>query len=1211
MRSTSQKQRIAAVVGAILLALVALLVFRPGERASAGVDLADPLAWIEHGLEGEVLQVNGATGEIVSRIPVADGGHDIRVSPHANGAAVLNRTTGELSVLDATLLSVVQTLELDLEDEASQREVHVFGGTTDADSIVVVDDAQLIVVDTQTDIRTSIPLGSPLRTPVQDEQGRVVAIGDQPTAIKRLGPQGLGDLSPLPDPVGDAVEDRTIVRVGDDLWLLDPARLAAVEVLEDGALGSPICMKSSANGAVVGGSGRGDSPTLVGYNPDRATLNVVELGDDSCAESELDLGDGEFGSPVVRGGFAYVPNWTTGRIEVVEIDSATRVRSFPFGSGGIPFELRAHGEIVWANEPVGAFAAIVDESGLTPIVKAATVVAGVTESAEVGDGDGDAVTAGDVDGPGVRAIGDSGEQVFSSGATSGDADAAGTGGEPGDDVGLDSFGGDDAVQPSAIGIEVQGPGETTPGADPPPETTTLIANFGVSTATAKVDEVVRFTDFSSGSPTSWTWDFGDGTGAQEPDVEKSWSTEGVYEVELIVRNAFGGESRLATEITVVARTVLIPPTADFVFDRNTLEVGETLSLESRTVGDADLLEWTLGDGTTERGPAVEHVYSEAGVYTVTLEASNPSGSTEASTEITVIEGVEAPQAAIGSIPTDVVAGQFITLRSVSLNEPTRLRWDLGDGTRVSGESVRHAWSTPGSYRVRLTVENSGGSDATFVDVTVSKRVDPPVSQFTQSATEVLVGEVVSFRSLSLNEPTRLIWNFGDETTARGETTSKAWDEPGRYRVTLRASNDAGTNRTGVTIRVVRPVDPPVASFDASTLVVPPGEAVSFEDTSTNNPTSWSWNFGDTGVSTNPNTTHVYSREGEYTVRLTVANEGGTSSAERTIEVKPAPSANFRWVTNDLSVKFTDTSWDDPQSWSWDFGDGTTSSDRSPNHVFPGEGSYDVTLVVSNGAGTSEPRTQTVTVGTPPEAAFSCEADGAVLTCDASASKRAASFRWSAPGSIQNTSPNGKVTSFVFETAGRKDITLEVASEAGVTDSLTKRSPRVARPRAPRVSDVRVVSTEGDLVRLEAEFDRNPTTWEWSVEGAQLVEGGATSRPLFRVPANGRYSGVVRVSNALGDDTDDFTFRVDSLVTQAAFDWDIVEPGVVQLVNRSIASDDAEFEWRVRGDVAVISDDPAGPVLRYPDDGASIVVVLLVRDENGDDQVTRRIDLPPA
>jgi len=1190
------KQRaFGVIVAAFVAALAIFIMFRPGSQASAGVDLGDPKAWVEHGIDGELLQVNGLTGEVTARIEVAEPGERFTAVPHGDGAVLFNESTSSLSLVSGSLLRVVGTVPVTLED-SDRAGAQVFGSTDPARNVVVLTAEKLVSVDTQTSTESSIALPAPLASTTQDGAGRLLGLLDDAEEILRLDSTGLAPFAALAEPVGDTAEQRSLVRAGGDTFVIDPARLSISKVLDDGAFGLPFCTTSAAAGALAGGSGDADEPLIVAYNPVTSTLNV-SAPESGCFDIDVDLPNGDYGNPVVSNGVVYLPNWGMGRIVVIRIDQEKVVANFPFGSrnGGV-FELDVVGTQVWANERSGPFAAVVSESGITAIPKISTIVASEAEINE--EGEGDSLTGVDgIEGSGLVVIGDSGASVAVAQPGGTSSSGVGIGGDPQTGIAASTIG-------SPPVTAEQNPLDDDPIAEVVEQ---LVANFGVSSATATEGEVLRFTDFSTGSPVSWTWDFGDGSGAQEPNVEKAWDEEGIYVVSLSVANNEGEQSVLTTEITIVPETVLIPPQADFAFDRNTIEQGESVTFESRTIGDVDLLEWDFGDGDSSVGPEATHTYDLAGSYTATLTASNPAGATTASTTVTVVIGVEPPTAIIAALPTSVVNGQFITLRSASLNEPTRLTWDFGDGDRGSGQSVQHQWASPGTYRVRLTVENSKGTDSTVADVVVAKRIDPPVSQFTQSATEVLVGETVTFRNLSLNDPTRLIWNFGDDTTANGQATTKSWSEPGRYRVTLRATNDAGTNRNGVTITVVAPVDPPVASFDASTVFIEPGQRIDFQDTSSNSPTSWDWDFGDSGTSSNPTTSHEWAKPGTYTVRLTVRNEGGTSTARKQVVVKSPPNANFRWEAEGTVVSFTDTSRDDPETWAWDFGDGTTSTERSPTHDFA-PGIFDVTLVVSNEIGSSS-TTQQVSFSTPPVAAISCDADGPVLNCSANGSTDATGFTWQSPEALSNATPNRSTTSFTYPSQGRFEVTLIVSNADGLTDSLTVKAPRVSRGLSPRVTTVSVAGINGALVRLEAKFDRNPTSWEWSVDGAELVEGANTSTPLFRVPANGTYEGTVRASNAWGADTDPFSFTANPFTTTSLFTWAVIEPGVVRFVNTSEAEVDAEIEWRFNANVEILDGNPQSPVVRYPDAGGTWTTALVVSDGNGRDVSRQAITVP--
>ncbi len=157
-----------------------------------------------------------------------------------------------------------------------------------------------------------------------------------------------------------------------------------------------------------------------------------------------------------------------------------------------------------------------------------------------------------------------------------------------------------------------------------------------------------------------------------------------------------------------------------------------------------------------------------------------------------------------------------------------------------------------------------------------------------------------------------------------------------------------------------PGPPPVADFvgDPVSGIVP--LTVDFSDLSTESPTTWDWDFGDGGSSTAQHPSHTYTAAGVYTVSLTVTNAGGSDTLTRTdyITVDPDPGtppvADFVGVptsgTVPLPVSFTDLSLNDPTSWSWDFGDGGTSSAQHPDYTYTTAGVYTVSLTVSNAAG---------------------------------------------------------------------------------------------------------------------------------------------------------------------------------------------------------------------------------------------------------------------
>jgi PKD repeat protein len=133
--------------------------------------------------------------------------------------------------------------------------------------------------------------------------------------------------------------------------------------------------------------------------------------------------------------------------------------------------------------------------------------------------------------------------------------------------------------------------------------------------------------------------------------------------------------------------------------------------------------------------------------------------------------------------------------------------------------------------------------------------------------------------------------------------------------------------------------------------------VQFTDESTGNPATWSWNFGDGNTSTLENPTNTYVNDGTYSVTLTEGNSVGqneTTQAAYIVVGSSAPVAAFTASpvsgTAPLSVQFTDTSTNSPVSWIWNFGDGGTSTEENPSHIYSNPGTYTVSLTAANTAG---------------------------------------------------------------------------------------------------------------------------------------------------------------------------------------------------------------------------------------------------------------------
>jgi PKD repeat protein len=160
---------------------------------------------------------------------------------------------------------------------------------------------------------------------------------------------------------------------------------------------------------------------------------------------------------------------------------------------------------------------------------------------------------------------------------------------------------------------------------------------------------------------------------------------------------------------------------------------------------------------------------------------------------------------------------------------------------------------------------------------------------------------------------------------------------------------------------------PLASFDYSADDL----TIGFDNTSQYG-ISYLWDFGDGNTSTDESPVHKYSDYGDYEVCLQVFNECDTALYCDSVNVCKKPAPFFDYNKNNLLVSFTNFSLD-ADSYTWIFGDGNTSEEESPEHLYENYGDYLVCLETTNSCGTNV-YCKTITVCKRPTASFSYETD---------------------------------------------------------------------------------------------------------------------------------------------------------------------------------------------------------------------------------------------
>jgi len=278
-------------------------------------------------------------------------------------------------------------------------------------------------------------------------------------------------------------------------------------------------------------------------------------------------------------------------------------------------------------------------------------------------------------------------------------------------------------------------------------------------------------------------------------------------------------------------------------------------------------------------------------------------------------------------------------------------------------SVSLTGFTSGSYRIYVTAFNGAGQSAASNTVTVTVSAQLAAAFSVSPGLTGLAGTTTfTFTDESSGSVTSRQWQFGDGGTATGASATHVYTTAGFFTVTLTVSGGGAQSQTAKNMTVTAPPAPLAANFTWSPATPTTTTDVPFTDLSTGGVTSWQWNFGDGTASSTQNPVKRYPNAGTYGVTLTVFRNSESRVASKTITItaplpsSPSVGAAFSYAPSSpvagAPVTFTDASTGTPTTWSWDFGDGATAASQSASHAFAAAGTYTVSLVAANAAGSA-------------------------------------------------------------------------------------------------------------------------------------------------------------------------------------------------------------------------------------------------------------------
>jgi PKD repeat protein len=233
------------------------------------------------------------------------------------------------------------------------------------------------------------------------------------------------------------------------------------------------------------------------------------------------------------------------------------------------------------------------------------------------------------------------------------------------------------------------------------------ANFTATPVEGVLPLSTAFFDLSTGSITSWSWDFGDGAGASVRYPKHAYEQAGSYTVSLTVTGELGTSNRTIVDLVQVSAPPPLEALFDLVHPGGVAPVA--VQFVDRSTGGVTSWHWDFGDGASSVLQSPVHSFEDGGLYLVTLTVARPGETHSLSIPVEIAEPPPDARFSVSTVSGEVPLLVRFTDRSTG-NITTWL-WDFGDGTSFSTERFpSHVYRQPGQFTVRLRVQSAGGVD---------------------------------------------------------------------------------------------------------------------------------------------------------------------------------------------------------------------------------------------------------------------------------------------------------------------------------------------------------------------------------------------------------------------------------------------------------------------------------------------------------------------
>jgi gliding motility-associated-like protein len=730
-----------------------------------------------------------------------------------------------------------------------------------------------------------------------------------------------------------------------------------------------------------------------------------------------------------------------------------------------------------------------------------------------------------------------------------------------------------------------------------------VANFSANIVSGCSPIVVQFTDLSTNTPTSWSWNLGNTNTSTLQNPSTTYITPGVYTVTLTATNSSGSNTK-----TIVGYiTVSALPTVSFTADSSiSCSLPRTIVFTNNSVlgsSGTPSYFWDFGDGSTSTSANPTKTYNTYGNFTVTLLVTNGNGCTQSLTKTGYIKNMPKAITSFTSSGANACTAPATVVFTNTTSGAVSYDWNFGDGGTSTATNPSHTYNTTGSFTVRLISTNSGGCKDTLTSTNYVSITKPTASFNTSSATGC-TGRNLTMSNTSTPSGYTSAWNFGDGGTSTSNNPSHAYATAGTYSIRLIVTR-AGCSDT--TYRTVNIGAVPAINYFATPVS---GCTTPFTTTFSNSTTgasSYLWSFGDGGTSTSTAPSHTYTSFGAYTVKLVATGTYGCSDSATLINyiTVSQPSASIIVGTYSgcapITISFfANVNTTIPVSnYSWNFGDGSSvvscSSCGAPTHTYTTAGTYTVTLTYTTGVGCTYTTSTVITVSSKPTASFTASpttiCPGAPVTFTNNSTGTVTAYQWLFGDGGSSMAPNPVYTGYSM---GTYTVRL-IADNNGCKDTFTRNNYITVNPPNAFFSLATTCANRYAVTVTDGSIGANTYSWNFG-DGFTSTQVGGTLTHTYATA--GTYNIVLTVTNTSNGCTSSYNRQVtiQPLVASFTVSDTTLCRGVPTLFTAASSSIIVNYYWDLgAGNTYNMTSNNVGD---YYTIGGNYTIKLVVTDANG-------------